>query len=364
MVKLQVPEHILSIKPYQPGKPLEELEREYGIADSVKLASNENPLGPSPFALKAIQKNFGKLHRYPDSGGHDLTKKIAGALGVDKSCVVLGAGSDDIIGMLAQAFLGPGTEAIIPKPSFLMYEICAVSSGAVPVIVPLNQLTIDLDAMRDAVTSRTRMVFICNPNNPTGTVVCRKDFESFLEALPEDVVVVLDEAYIEFVRSRERFSGIEFLHMNRPVVVLRTFSKAYGLAGLRIGYGVMPAVIADVLHRIRLPFSAGSLAQAGAEAAMDDESFLKKSVALVHEGLDFLYDGLDRLGVRFFPTQSNFFLIDIERDAKGVFEAMLRQGIIIRSMASYEYPNYIRVNVGLPEENSRFLYALKRVLND
>jgi len=362
MVKLQVPEYILSLEPYKPGKPLEELEREYGITDSIKLASNENPLGPSPLAVKAIRDSLGKINRYPDGSGHDLVEKIAGALGVEGRCIVPGAGSDEIIGMLTRAFLGPGTEAIIPKPTFLMYEICVVGNGATPVFIPLNSLTMDLDAMREAVTDRTRMVFICNPNNPTGTVVHRPAFEHFLDGLPDHVVVVLDEAYFEFVRDPNGFSGIEYLDSTRPVVVLRTFSKAYGLAGLRIGYGVMPAAVADVLHRVRQPFNAGSLAQIGAVAALADDSFLKKTVTLVHQGLDFLYEELDRLGVRYFPTQANFFLIDVDRDADQVFADMLRQGVIVRSMASYGYPRYIRINVGLPEENARFLDALKRVL--
>ena len=361
-MKPKVPEHILSIAPYKPGKPIEELEREYGIADPVKLASNENPLGPSPLALRAIGGQLGNLHRYPDGSGHDLVEKIARFWQVDSRCVVLGAGSDDILGLLTRAFLLPGSEAIIPRPSFLMYEIGARSSGAEPVFVPLKSLTIDLDAMAAAVTPRTRMVFVCNPNNPTGTVVHRRAFEGLLQALPEGVPVVVDEAYAEFVRDPAYFSGMAYLDTDRPVVVLRTFSKAYGLAGLRIGYGLMDPGVADILHRVRQPFNAGLLAQAGALAAMDDVPFLEKTVRLVHEGLDFLYEGLDRMGIEYVKTQANFFLINVARDADDVFDDMLRQGVIVRSMAAYGYPQNIRVNVGLAEENTRFLEALKHVM--
>ncbi len=362
-MKLAIPEHIRSIAPYKPGKPLEELKREYGIDNAIKLASNENPLGPSPLAVKAIRDSLEELHRYPNGSGHDLAVKIADEQGVDPACVVIGAGSDDIIGLLTQMFLGPGIEAILPQPSFLMYEIGVLSNGGTPVFVPLKSLAMDLESMSAAVTANTRMVFICNPNNPTGTIVHRKDFERFLDSLPLDVVVVIDEAYLEFVRDPDYFSGVDYIEADRPVVVLRTFSKAYGLAGLRIGYGVMPADVAEVLNRIRQPFNAGSLAQVGALAAMGDEAFLQKSVRLVHEGLDFLWGGLDAMDVRYFPTQANFFLIDVQGDANDIFEDLLGQGVIVRSMASYGYPNFIRVNVGLAEENARFLKALKTVLN-
>jgi len=362
-MKLSVPGHIQAIAPYKPGKPLDELEREYGISGSVKLASNENPLGPSPMALNAIRQSLSSLHRYPDGGGYELIRKVARSLGVDEGCVVLGAGSDDIIGMLIRAFLWPGSEAVVPNPSFLMYPIGVAVSGAGLVSVPLSSLTIDLEAMGKAVTERTKLVFICNPNNPTGTIVRRQNFERFLEALPAGVVVVMDEAYTEFVRDPGHFSGIDYLDSDHPVVVLRTFSKAYGLAGLRIGYGIMPVEIADILHRVRQPFNAGALGQIGAAAAIDDTAFLQRSVSLVHEGLDRLFEGLSTMGIRYFPTQANFFLIDVKTDANRIFEKMLEKGVIVRSMVSYGYPTYIRVNVGLASENERFLSALERVLD-
>jgi histidinol-phosphate aminotransferase len=362
MMIVKIPEYIQSIEPYKPGKPVEELAREYGIQHAIKLASNENPLGPSPMAVQAISLALSNLHRYPDGRGHDLTANLSCRLGFSPDHFVLGNGSDDLIGMLTRALLQPGDEAIIPKPSFLMYEIDVRSAGAIPVHVPLRSLAICAKDILERVTSRTRMIFICNPNNPTGTVVSHNDFKSFIDALPLGIVVVVDEAYMEFVRDPDCVNSMEFIHGDRPVVALRTFSKAYGLAGLRIGYGVMAPELAGILHRIRQPFNASLLAQVGAVAALEDEAFLNKTIQAVHEGLNYLYVELDRIGVRYFPTQANFFLIDAGRNADTVFENMLRKGVIVRSMSSYGYPEYIRVNTGLPEENKRLIQALEQVL--
>lgn len=361
-MKISVPDYILSIKAYPPGKPLEALEREYGIDNSIKLASNENPLGPSPLALQAIETAMKKLHRYPDGSGHDPIKKISEKIGVAPHNIVLGNGSDEIIAMLVRALLQPGDEAILPRPSFLIYEIMVRSVGAVPVYVPLKRLSIDLPGIENRITSRTRMVFICNPNNPTGTVVSKKEFNEFLNSIPPGIIVVVDEAYIEFVRDPNCLYSMDYQDDNRPLVTLRTFSKVYGLAGLRIGYGVMPKELSELLNRIRLPFNANSLAQAAAAAALDDTMFLHKTIHLVHEGLDFLYDCMERLGLEYFPSQANFFLINVKRDADEIFENMLRKGVIVRSMTSYGYPEYIRINVGLPVENVRFVKALSEVI--
>jgi len=362
-MKLYVPDYILSLKPYTPGKPLEALEREYGIGDSIKLASNENPLGPSPMAIEAIKKAMVKLNRYPDGSGHDLIQKISNHIGFSPQNIVLGNGSDEIIGMLAFAMLQPGDETILPNPSFLMYEIMVRGAGATPIFVPLTSFSIDLEEIKEKITSKTRMIFLCNPNNPTGTIFSKENFENFIKDVPPEVIVVVDEAYIEFVRDQNCAQSIQYIDNNRSLITLRTFSKAYGLAGLRIGYGVMPAEIADILNRVRLPFNANSLAQAGAVAALDDNVFLENVISLVHEGLDFLYDALERQGIKYFPTQANFFLVDVRKDADEIFEKMLRQGVIVRSMKSYGFPNYIRINVGLHEENVRFLKALEKSLS-
>ena len=359
---IRVPENIRAIKPYVPGKPMEELERELGIARSIKLASNENPLGPSPMALDALKDALSQLHRYPDGAGHTLVQALAQHLDCPVEAIVIGNGSDDIIVLLAHTLLRPGERAVMPQPSFLMYEIAVRTVGAEPVFVPLQDLAIDLEGMRRAVDADTRVVFLCNPNNPTGTIIASKDFVRFIEALPPEVVVVVDEAYIEFVRDPGCLQSRTYWGSDHPVVTLRTFSKLYGLAGLRVGYGVMPAELAGYLNRIRQPFNVNALAQIAARAALRDRDFVERTLSVVHDGLDFLCQALAEMGVRFFPTQSNFFLIDVEQDAETLFHAMLRQGVIVRSMKNYGYPRYIRVNVGTAEENERFLKALRKVL--
>jgi histidinol-phosphate aminotransferase len=361
-MKLKVTENILSLKAYKPGKPIEELEREYGIKDPVKLASNENPLGPSPKAVEAMQTAIGNLHRYPDGSGHCLVNKLAKKLNVAPSQIVLGNGSDDVIGMLTRVYLSPGDEAVMTDPSFLMYEIYVKTVNAVPVFVPLADLSLNLSAIADAVTDKTRMIFITNPNNPTGSFIKTKEFEKFMEKLPPEIVVVLDEAYIEFARSPECLNGLFQIAEERPIAVLRTFSKAYGLAGIRIGYGVMPSEMAAMCNRVREPFNTNLLAQTGATAALDDEAFLNKTRTLIHTELEILQNRLKEMGIVSFPTQANFFLIDVKQNAGDVFEKMLRQGVIVRSMESYGYPEYIRISIGTHEENARFLKALQTAL--
>jgi len=362
MMKLPIPDYINDIAPYVPGKPMAELEREYGITDSVKLASNENPLGPSPKAVAALQKAAANLHRYPDEPAYVLIHRLAEHLGVGSDQIIVGNGSDDLLAMLARLILQPGDEVVVPDPSFLMYTIVAQSAGAVTIKVPLKDLSIDLPAMADRVGPRTRLVFVCSPNNPTGTVVSRRDLETFLSRLPGHVVVVVDEAYYEFVRDDAYRSGINYLAATPTVVTLRTFSKAYGLAGLRVGYGVMAKPLADMINRIRMPFNVNLLGQLAATAALDDAEFLQKTLTTIHKGLDQLYQALDDRGVQYFPSQANFFLIDVGRPADEVFEAMLHKGVIVRSMRAYGYPTYIRLTVGLPEENRRFLNALDEAL--
>jgi len=361
-MRFNIPEYIQKIQPYKPGKPIEELAREHGIQRAVKLASNENPLGPSPKAIQAITLALSGLHRYPDGRGHELVVKLSERFGITPEHFVLGNGSDDLIGMLTRALLQPGDEVIIPTPSFLMYDINVQSVGAVTVPIPLKSMTIPLEDILFNVTPRTRMIFLCNPNNPTGSIISRKNFESFLNKLSADIVVIVDEAYMEFVRDPDCVESAEYVGSDRPIVTLRTFSKAYGLAGLRIGYGIMPPELAGLVHRIRQPFNASLLAQAGAIGALEDEDFLEKTIRTVHDGLDYLYMEFDKIGIRYFPTHANFFLIDVRQNADWVFEAMLKTGVIVRSMSSYGYPTYIRVNTGLPEENRLLVQSLKQVL--
>ncbi len=366
-MKLNVPDYIMSLKPYKPGKPIEELEREYGIKKSIKLASNENPLGPPETAVKAMQNALSNAHRYPDGGAFVLMRRIAETIGVSPEMVVLGNGSDDIIGFLAKAFLVPGDEAIMTDPSFLMYEIMVKSSGATAVSVPLADADegfgVDLDGMINNISSKTKLIFLTNPNNPTGQTIGKDVFEAFIASVPDNIVVVVDEAYIEFADMTTCISGLDYLDHRVPVVVLRTFSKLYGLAGIRIGYGVMNEDIASALNRVRQPFNVNSLAQAAAVAVLGDDAYIVRTKAVIREGLDYLYGALDEMGVDYFRTQANFFLIDVKRDANDVFELMLREGVIVRSMSSYGYGQYIRLTVGLPEENRRFIESFKKVMN-
>lgn len=359
-----VSEAILSISPYKPGKPLEELAREYGVTEAIKLASNENPLGPSPKALDAIRRALDDVHRYPDGACHELVAKLSEKLAVSPQEIIIGNGSDDIIAMLTRAFLQPGDEAVIADPTFLMYEISIRISGARIVKVPVEEnLGIRIDAILDAIGKRCRIVFLCNPNNPTGAIVSTAEFRRLLDGMSENALLVVDEAYMEFVRDPDCARSLALrVTTDHPIVTLRTFSKAYGLAGLRVGYGVMPAWVADVLHRVRQPFNVNTLAQVAATAALDDSEFLESSIRCVHEGIDWMQQQIAAMGLRCYPTQSNFFLIDVGNPADDVFEKMLRYGVIVRSMRAYGYPACIRVNAGTPQENRRFVEALQKVI--
>jgi len=359
---MEVPDYILRLKPYVPGKTIEELERTHGLSNSVKLASNENPLGPSPKAIEAIRRALKDIHRYPDGSCHRLKKRLAEMLGIQSTQIVFGNGSNEIIELLVRTFLRKDDEVIMPAPSFLMYEIIVQAAGGRPVKVPLKNMVVDLKSMAEHISVKTRMIFVNNPNNPTGTIVSSEAFEEFLDKIPRQIIVVVDEAYIEFVRDRTCPVGLRYVTGDKIVVTLRTFSKAYGLAGLRIGYGVMREELVDLIDRVRQPFNTNVLAQVGALAALDDDEFLKRTIRTVHGGLDFLYAEIDKMGLSYFPSQANFFLIDVKQDASVVFENMLRKGVIVRPMGAYGYSTYIRVNAGLPEENRRFIEALKEVL--
>lgn len=363
--RISVPDYIASLVPYSPGKPIEELEREYGLTGSIKLASNENPLGPSPKALAAIHEALPRLHRYPDSSGYYLRKRLSEKFQLPFDGIVLSNGSNELIELAIHTFLLPQDEVVMPVPSFLVYQLAVQTMGGKTISVPLKDFTIDLVQTAAAVTSRTKIVFINNPNNPTGTIISKAAFDAFLEAIPPHIVVVLDEAYIEFAQDRDTPVGFDYIHRSGPfVIVTRTFSKAYGLAGLRIGYGVMAPIIADYLQRVRQPFNTGMLSQVAALAALDDEDFLEQTQRVITEGLAFLYREIARLGLNTVPTQANFLLIEVPTDARTVHEALLRQGVIIRPLNAYGMANTIRVNAGLPEENERFVRALGHTLHE
>ncbi len=359
---IRVPDNIAKLKSYPPGKPLEELEREYGITDSIKLASNENPIGTSPLALEAIRNHLKNLYRYPDGSGYYLRRRLSQRLGVEESSIVLGNGSNEIIDLVIRTFVQPGEEVLMSDPTFLVYSLMTQAVGGTAVKVPQKSFSHDLEAMADALTSRARVVFLDNPNNPSGSIISRPKFENFRTRVPDDVIIVLDEAYMEFADPEQTITGLEYLNGEPTVISLRTFSKAYGLAGLRIGYGVMDPEVANYLNRVRQPFNVNSLAQVAALAALDDEVFLQETQKVVREGLAFLYEELDKLQLRTYPTQTNFFLIDVDCDARIVYQAMLRRGVIVRAMNSYGLDSYIRISVGCPEENQRFIDTFKEVL--
>ncbi|WP_022668458.1 histidinol-phosphate transaminase [Desulfospira joergensenii] len=361
-MKFKISSQIETIKPYEAGKPLRELEREHGISNAVKLASNENPLGFSPRVTRAVQENLSAMNRYPEPSAPSLCKSLSDKYGVKPENIVLGNGSDDIIALLAHAFLNPGDEAVMPLPSFLMYEISVKTAKGCPVMVPLNDFSTNLDGILEKTGPRTRMVFITNPFNPTGGTLTREEFEDFAAKLARDVIIVVDEAYIEFVRDGAVYNSLDRPLDDPRIVTLRTFSKAYGLAGFRIGYGIMDPEVAEILNRIRQPFNVNGLAQAAAEAALGDDDFLKKSIELTHQGIDYLCDEFREIGLEFLPTQSNFLMVNLKTDATQVFNKMLKLGVIVRSMKSYGFDTFIRVNTGTPGENQAFIKALKSVL--
>jgi histidinol-phosphate aminotransferase len=354
--------HLTQLTPYQAGKPLEELERELGLTGAIKLASNENPLGPCPKALAAIRDHLGSLHRYPDSHAYYLKEDLARHLGISPQQLILGNGSDEVLDLLVRALVPPGGEVLSTTHTFLMYGLLTQAVGGVFRPVPLKEMRVDLEAIARAVTPQTRLILLNNPNNPTGTVFLREEFEAFLTALPPTATVVLDEAYLDFADDFRVPHSLDYLSEDRALVGLRTFSKAYGLAGLRIGYGFGPSELMDYLNRLRMPFNVNRLAQVAARAALEDGDFLARTREVVLTGKEETCRELKRLGLEFVPSQANFVLIRVPRSGREVYQDMLKEGVIIRAMEAYGLPDYIRVNMGLPQENRRFLQALEKVL--
>ncbi len=349
---------IAGLVPYAPGKPLEEVERDLGIRGAVKLASNENPLGPSPRALAALHDGADTLHRYPDGGAHELTRALAERWRLPVDHIVVGNGSDELIGLLVKAFMTPGDEAVMADHTFVMYRLAVTGGQGVCVEVPLTDWRHDLPAMAAAVTGRTRLLFVCNPNNPTGTMVTRDDVEAFMRAVPDDVIVVFDEAYAEYARDPRYPDAVDYVRRDRPVVALRTFSKIYGLAGLRIGYGITTPEIAGYLHRVRHPFNTGTLAQRAACAALGDDDHVAASRRLNDAEMAVVEQGLRDLGFSPIPSQANFLYFDTRRDGGEMFQRLLREGVIVRHL----HGSMLRVTIGRPEDNRRFLKALAGVM--
>jgi histidinol-phosphate aminotransferase len=355
---------IRKIQPYSAGKPIEEVQRELGLTDVVKLASNENPLGPSPRAVAAMSQAILDSNMYPDGSNFRLKRALAEKLGMPVEQIVLGAGSSTVLRLIADAFLQPGDEVVYADPSFILYEIITHLSGATPVVVPVDaQYRHDLKAMAAAISPRTKVVIICNPNNPTGTTVTKAELDEFLAKVPPQVMVVLDEAYFEFACGSDHVDGLDYVKAGRNLLVLRSFSKIYGLAGLRVGYGVGPAPVVAALRRVREPFNVSYVAQAAALAALADVEHVARTRAVNDLGKEILYAGIVRLGLPYIPTAGNFMMVQIPGDDAEMFQALMAQGVIIRPGRTFGMRGWIRVSIGTEEQNRRFLAALETVLS-
>lgn len=353
---------VRSLQPYTPGKPAEELERELGLTSIVKLASNENPLGPSQKALEAAQAELADLARYPDGNGFKLKQALAQKLGVAQAGITLGNGSNDILDLIARAYAGPGREVIYSQYAFAVYAISTQAVNATAVVTEARNWGHDLEAMAAAITDNTSIIFIANPNNPTGTWLTQAQISEFMAKVPEHVIVVLDEAYGEYIDQPEFPDSIAMLADYPNLIITRTFSKAYGLAGLRIGYSISGMDIADVLNRVRHPFNANSMALAAATAVLTDYEYLAQSKKVNDLGLKHLTAGLDKLGLGYIESVGNFICVDTGRDAMPVYQALLEQGVIVRPVANYGMSQHLRVSVGLEQENERFLQAMQTVM--
>lgn len=357
----QLPEYIRTLIPYEPGKPIEEVEREYGIAHSTKLASNENPLGPSPKAVAAIRAKLGELNLYPDGDCYYLKNGLAKKVGVAPEQLIFGNGSNEIIELAVRAFMRPGDQAVMARQAFVVYQLIIQAVGGRSVQVPLRDYTHDLGAIAAAVTAETKIVFLANPNNPTGTIYRRPEWEEFLAKLPKDVLLIVDEAYFEYVQDAGYPDSLKYQSEDLPMLTLRTFSKLYGLAGLRVGYGIGPREVISMMQRVRQPFNVNAPAQWAALAALDDSDHVQRSLALNREGLAFLGGEFKKLGLEFVPSHGNFILVRVGKGQEA-FKQLLGQGVIVRPMGGYQFPEHVRVTVGTMDENRKFIGALQKVI--
>ncbi len=353
----RVPDHILGLAPYKPGRPIEEVERELGLSGVIKLASNENPLGPSPAALRAVAEALPRIHRYPEGIAFDLTRRLAAKLAVGSEQIVFGNGSNEIIELLVRTFVAAGDEVVMSADAFLIYDLVTRAAGGRSVRIAARSYHHDLIAMAAAIGARTKIVFIASPNNPTGTIVGRQAWQDFLRAVPPEVVVAVDQAYLEYVDDADHADPLADLGRHPGVVVMRTFSKIHGLAGLRIGYGVGRPQIADALARVRQPFSVNLLAQIAALAALDDESHIARSRAMARRSRTRYAEALVALGLEYVPSHANFVLVQVGEGAR-TCDAILRRGVIVRPMDAYGMPEMIRITFGTPEEDERCLAVL------
>ena len=362
-VNRMISQHILAIPRYVAGKPIAELTREMGISDAIKMASNENPLGPPPLAMKSVEDQLRTAHVYPESSGPDLRNALAARFGLSPDNVILGNGSDEIMEMSAHLFIKPGDEAIMGENAFSMYRICIQAFAGKPVRIPLKNYRYDLSAMAKAVSEKTRIIFLAIPNSPTGTIVSKGDFESFLRDLPQDkLLLIIDEAYKEYVKDPDCPEGIDYLGTHLPVLILRTFSKVFGLAGFRVGYGLGEPWLIELLNRVRPPFNVNSLAQWAALAALEDKEHLESTLRVTGEGMQYLTKELRDLGLEVIPSEANFITFCTGSDAAPIYEGLLQEGVIVRHLKSFGMEKCIRVTIGRYWENTRFIEALRKVL--
>ena len=359
----RAPGYIRGIAPYQPGKPISELAREMGLPESsiIKLASNENPRGASPKAMDAMRAAIGETGRYPDGNGFALKEALSRRYGLSSEHIVIGNGSNDVLEMAARAFLAPGSSSVYSEHAFAVYPLATQATGATGIVVPARDFGHDADAMRSAIRGDTRIVFVANPNNPTGTWIAPKTVRSFLEKVPADVLVILDEAYNEYLEPDLRGNALRLVEEFPNLVVSRTFSKAYGLAGLRIGYGFAHPQVADLMNRVRQPFNVSHIAQAAAVAALFDDEFVEQSTLLNRQGMHTITEGFRRLGLAWIPSHGNFVSVHVGQGAE-IFRRLLKHGVIVRPLAAYGMPEHLRVTIGTEAENVRFLSALEIAL--
>ncbi len=358
----KVAEHVRGLVPYVPGKPIEELERELGISDSIKVASNENPLGPSPMAVKAIRTALSGLNRYPDGNATLLKEKLARKLKVTAEMLITGNGSNEVLDLIVATLMVPGDSALMSEHAFVVYSLAVSSRGLKKVVVPAGKnFGHDLEAIARAVDRHTRIIFLANPNNPTGTYFTKKDLKRLLGSIPRRVLVIVDEAYFEFVDKKDYPDSVALVKAGAPIVAVRTFSKIYGLAGLRIGYGVASPEIVEYVNRVRQPFNINSLAQVAALAALDDERHVNRTLEVNRKGMAYLTGQFSRIGIRFIPSAGNFILFKSPGPAREVYDKLLRKGVIVRPMGGYGLPEWLRVSIGTAVENRRFISALKEL---
>jgi len=362
LIKKLVRRVVLDLKPYQGGKPISQLKREKGISRIIKLASNENPFPPAKKVIKALRDSLTKINLYPDGNGYYLRNELAKRAKLKRDNIILGNGSSEVIGMALETFVNPGEEVIIPEPSFIIYRGLIKLRDAVPIIIPLKNYKLNLPGMLKAINKKTKMVILCNPNNPTGTIIKKEELKKFINGISKNIIILSDEAYLEYVEDRNFGSAFPYLKSKKNIIIARTFAKSSSLAGLRIGYGIAKTEIINEMNKVRPPFNTSSLAQVAALTALKDKEHLKRTKKNNREEKKYLYENLKKLGLSFIPTQTNFICINLKRDASAICQRLEKEGVIIRAMSNFGMPDFVRVTIGTHQENLFFIKKLKKIL--